>query len=283
MKSIKFIAVLVLIFLFCLPATGEKRAKRMPMKELTDPKSHNYVPYPYPKNRTEIIADLMHYIKRHVVRSGDGSYESYIDVGDGSDPDGILMDLLNPQSDYKIGEIFKVKNHIAEIPDNYSWLIIIMHRDGNVALRFAMHATGLMSMYGAEVAVDSFAISPKRRAINERRRKVITEADVRNIVSEASVGFGDNNEIKEVQLTAYLCRMAYLKYPIWKIKMADGTVYYYAQNWDMLFSVDKKITWKRKKEGYRPDKRALVPRSSLYLADTLNDELVVLKEICRNK
>jgi hypothetical protein len=31
------------------------------MKELTDPTSPSYVPYPYPKNREEIIADFKYY------------------------------------------------------------------------------------------------------------------------------------------------------------------------------------------------------------------------------
>jgi len=283
MKSIKFIAVLVLIFLFCLPAMGEKRAKRMEMKELTDPKSHHYVPYPYPKNRTEIIADLVHYIKRYVIGTDEGSYEASIDIGVGPDPDKILVDLLNPQPAYKIAEIFKVKNRIAQIPDDYSWIIIIKDGDGNVVLRFAMFANGLMAIYGPEIMDDSGVASPELRAIHERRRKVVTEADVRNILVESPLRSTDQNEIKKVQLTSFHCQMANFQYPIWEIKMADGTVYYYSQNRDMLFSVDNRIKWAKKKEGYRPDSTALVPRSSLYLADTLNDELVVLKEIPRNK
>jgi hypothetical protein len=284
MKSIKIIAVLTLIFLFCLPSMGEKRSdKRIKMKELTDPTSPNYVPYPYPKNRMEIIDDLIHYIKKHIIGTDEGSYEARIDTGVGPDPDKILVDLLNPQPNYRIGEIFKVKNRMAPVPDDYSWLIIIKNWDGKVVLRFAMFANGLMAMYGPESMDDSGVTSAELLAIRERRRKVVTEANVRNILAESPLQITDQNEIKKVQLTIFHCQLANFLFPIWEIKMADGTVYYYNQNRDKLFSVDKRIKWAKKKEGYRPDRRALVPHSSLYLADTLNDELIVLKEIGRNK
>jgi hypothetical protein len=61
MKSLKCIALGFLIALLCFAAYAEKRKPRLKMKELTDPNSPNYVPYPYPKNRKEIIEDLKYH------------------------------------------------------------------------------------------------------------------------------------------------------------------------------------------------------------------------------
>ena len=280
MKSIKIIFVLVLIFLFCLPAICEKRVKRMPMKELTDIESPNYVPYPYPKNRTEVIADLMYYIKRYCVNPDDGSYSVYTGGGGVPVSEKILVDLLSPRSPYEIGKIFKVKNRIAQFPDGYSWIILVMDRDGNVTMRIAMHATGLLAMYGAIVDGDLINSPPKQRERLERHRRLITEEDVKNILSEILDHYIDPNEIKKVERIAFFSSLGDLLDPIWEIKMADGTIYYYSQNRDMLYGVDKKVKWKKNEKGYRPDKRSLVPNSN-HLADTLNDELLALKEIHR--
>ena len=64
MKSIKYTVVSLLIIFFCFHLAGEERKKPIPMKELTDPRSPSYVPYPYPRKRAEIIADFKYYCEK---------------------------------------------------------------------------------------------------------------------------------------------------------------------------------------------------------------------------
>jgi hypothetical protein len=273
MKSLKFIAVFVLIFIFTLPAIADKRVEPKPITEYTDLKS----PFPYPKNRTEIIADFLYYIKKYCLDSDNGSHEIYLDGG-GFKSDSILVDLLNPQPIYKIGKIFKVKNRIAEYPDDHSWLILVMDRNGKVALRAAMFATGVMAMY-TSVEVDKIeTTSPELKKIGERRRRVITEEYVRNIFSVEAGRLSKKHEVKKVELTSFFSPMGNILFPVWEVSMTDGTTYYYRENEDIIYGIEKKVSWKRGKNGFRQPRSQLTSHSS-YLADTINDELIVLEII----
>ncbi|UCH98426.1 MAG: hypothetical protein JSV88_16715 [Candidatus Aminicenantes bacterium] len=274
MNSKKFIAVLVLIFLLCLSVTGEKRRDKKSMNELTDPKSPSYVPYPYPKNREEIIADLKYYVEKYC------DMENVTYVGTPPITDIMLNKLFEPQSSYKIWKIIKVKNRIAQLADNYTWLILVMDRDGNTPLRVALLASGLFAECGAIGENDLKTSSQKRRKKLLRILKAKTDEDVKNILSESLGRFIDDNEIKKMERVSYSSPLGTFIYPLWKIKMADGTIYFYNENRDMIYSIDKKIPWKKNKQGYRPYTLSLVPHRD-YLPDTIDDELVVLKKIPR--
>ncbi len=69
MKCTKLIILLVLIGLISFPLAGEKRMARTPMKELTCRNSLSYVPFPYPKNRREILADFKYYVQTYCAES----------------------------------------------------------------------------------------------------------------------------------------------------------------------------------------------------------------------
>ncbi len=58
MTCTKLITLLLLIGLISFPLVAGKRTARIPMKELTYRNSPSYVPFPYPKNRREILTDF---------------------------------------------------------------------------------------------------------------------------------------------------------------------------------------------------------------------------------
>ena len=280
MKSIKFITVLFLIFLFCFPAAGEKRPKRKSMQELKDPNSPSYVPVPYPKNREEIIKDLYYYIEKYC-KPNEGEYESY---AKGFIPmtEIVLTNLLEPQPKYSIGDIIKVKNRIAELADTYTWLILIMDGDGNIALRAAMLESGLMAQCGAIRDSVLNQAPPESRQKMESFRKLIKSKDVKNILSE-SLGYTiEDKEIKKMERIAYFSTLGEFLTPIWEIKMADGTIYYYSKRQDMIYRIEKKLPWKKSSNGLRKG-RAEMAQNRAYLPDTINDEFVILTEIPRKK
>jgi hypothetical protein len=275
MNSIKFIVAVLLIFLLCLPVNGEKRKEKKSMKELTDLKSPSYVPFPYPKNREEIIADLKYFVEKY----SEGDNQAYI----GSPPitDTMLKKLFEPQSPYKIGEIIKVKNRIAQLPDNYSWLIMVMDKDGNTPLRVVLLASGLWAASGAILEKDiKNASSQEHRQKLERLFKPKKDKDVKHILSESLGRFIDDKEIKKMERVGYLSTLGELLDPLMRIKMADGTIYFYSEIRDMIYSIDKKVPWKKDKKGYRPYNLSLVPHQD-YLPDSIDDELIVLKKIPR--
>jgi hypothetical protein len=279
MRSTKYIIALCLIFLLFLPVSGGKRPKPNSMKELTDPNSPSYVPIPYPKTRAEIITDLYYYIEQD--KNDKGVKEAYVE---GYIPltESIYHNLVEPQSIYRIGKIFKVKNRFDRFADNYTWLIMIMDQDGKIALKISMLASGLMAECGAIGKHHLESASPKRRQQLERLQKVIEDDDIQNILSESLGRFIGDNEIKKMERVAYPSPMGDFLNPIWEIKLRNGTIYYYSQSRDMIYSIDKKIHWKKTKKGYRPFKLSLVPHND-YLPDSISDELVILKKIPRKK
>ena len=60
--------------------------------------------------------------------------------------------------------------------------------------------------------------------------------------------------------------------------MTDGTTYYYSENEDIIYKIEKRVPWKKGKNGFRPARSQLTSNSHC-LADTLNDELIVLKKL----
>ncbi|HLP58620.1 MAG TPA: hypothetical protein VK186_07320 [Candidatus Deferrimicrobium sp.] len=278
MKSIKYAIVFMLIIAFCFQVSGEERKKPLSMKELTDPTSPSYVPYPYPKNREEIIADFKYYCENFCgPKKGykEAFIRGYVDI-----TDKILLDLLEPHPEYQIGEIFKVKNRIAGLADDYNWLIMIMNRNGQIAMRVALKAPGLLIGAGAIGEQTIAKASPEERQSFARLMKVITDEDVKNILSKSIGRTFSGKEIKKMERVAYPSSIGDYLNPMWEIKMADGAIYYYSEIEDMIYSIDKKIPWKKNNQGYRPDKMSLATHRD-YLPDMIDDELVILKQIPR--
>lgn len=278
MKSIKYAIVFMLIIAFCFQVSGEERKKPLSMKELTDPTSPSYVPYPYPKNREEIIADFKYYCENFCgPKKGykEAFIRGYVDI-----TDKISLDLLEPHPEYQIGEIFKVKNRIAGLADDYNWLIMIMNRNGQIAMRVALKAPGLLIGAGAIGEQTIAKASPEERQSFARLMKVITDEDVKNILSKSIGRTFSGKEIKKMERVAYPSSIGDYLNPMWEIKMADGAIYYYSEIEDMIYSIDKKIPWKKNNQGYRPDKMSLAKHRD-YLPDMIDDELVILKQIPR--
>jgi hypothetical protein len=278
MKATKYIAVLILIFSICFPAYGEKRVKPKPMKELTEPKSPSFVPYPYPKNREEIIADLKHYVEKYC-----NDTES-VWIGEVPSTEIVLKNLLEPSSIYKIGKIIKVKNRSHKESHDYSWLIYIMDLEGKVIMRAALDAYGLYIMGGALREQDLESVpNPKDREKLKRSWKLLTDEDIRNILSDSLGRSIGDHEIKKMSRVAYYSKLGDFLCPLWEIEMADGKIYYYSMNGDMIYNIEKKISWKKYNNGYRTPPGLLLEPNQDYLPDTINDELVVLKAHPRGK
>jgi hypothetical protein len=63
MKNKTIFSCLIILLTWHLPLAAQKKPLQAPLKELSDPSSHNYVPYPYPKTDFEIIEDFKYGIK----------------------------------------------------------------------------------------------------------------------------------------------------------------------------------------------------------------------------
>ncbi len=268
MKIIKFILTIVLILTLSLSLCAEQRAKaKVTMKELSDPESLSYVPYPYPKNRKEIIADIEYYV------------ETFIDEGNTSYPtDQIFLELFKPNSQYKIGKIIKVQNRIAGISEDYTWLILVLDKKGHVTLRTAFRATGLFSASGSVIDENFKDLPPNHIQRLERLRRLITDTDVKNILAESLGRTIENNEIEKINRVAYASTKGMLLFPLWEVEMKDGTRYCYTQKHGKIYSMETVMSWKKKSNGLRSAPLEMLNHRN-YLPDTINDQIIILKEL----
>ncbi|NIM16124.1 MAG: hypothetical protein GTO45_29325 [Candidatus Aminicenantes bacterium] len=275
MIKAKNLIVMVLVLGLFNITFADKRPKPKSMKELTDPKSPSYVPFPYPKKRGEIIADLKYYADKYCNDNPDKW------IGEVPATEIILKKLLEPKPIYTIGKIIKVKNRTAKLSHDYSWLIYIMDKDGDIAMHVAMDAYGLFTE-GAAVREEDIemVLQAKDRKKMERFRKYLNDRDIKNILSESIDCTIDYREIKKMERLAYFSPLGDFLFPLWEIKMSDGTIYYYSITREMVYAIEKKIHWKKDKNGYRANRLSLVPHMD-FLPDSINDELIVLKKIPR--
>jgi len=138
-KRIFFCLVLAVL---SVALAGEKRHAPVPLSELKNPKSPSYVPVPYPKTRQEIITDFEYYLKRRF--SPDSRVVTYGDPGSGVI---IFPKLLQKDSGYTIGRIFRVKSRIYSRALEFL-VFDIFDRVGNVAARVALEDCGLFCSAG---------------------------------------------------------------------------------------------------------------------------------------
>ncbi|MCP4147046.1 MAG: hypothetical protein GY757_04775 [bacterium] len=279
MKSIKYIIALFLIIHFCFPLCGEKRMARKSMAELTDPYSPSYVPFPYPKNRQEILADLKYYIVTYCSGTNPEIETASLDSSPSSN-DIISRGIIKPNPRYKIDKILKIKNRIASYPDDYHWLIHIMDENGNIAMATSYTASGLFMGSGAIVDNELKSCTPKRRNKLERLRKLHSDDDIIHILSESIGSAFNENDIKKMDRVAYSHSIGDHLDPLWEVEMTDGTMFYYSIMRDMVYSIDRKITWGKNKLGYREFNSSMVPHRD-FLPDTVGDQLIILKKIPR--
>jgi len=141
MKITKYLVILFLVP--CLfqfqPVSAKNRRKPVPMNHLTDPSSPSYVPYPYPKNRKEIIADLLYAIEKvHGLHPGE-----YI-AGRRPKTIEIYLNLLEKNPVYRVGKIIKVKNREHSVAHDHTWLILIENQEGQNVASEALHKNGLL-------------------------------------------------------------------------------------------------------------------------------------------
>jgi hypothetical protein len=273
MKTMKYFTVLILVLSLCQISVAEKRVKPKPLEELSDPSSPSYVPYPYPKNRKEIIEDLKYAINRLFV----DAQEEYI-VGRTPKIKEILIQLLKENSHYKIGKILKVMNKNQRMAHDYTWLILIRGKNGEIAARVAMKAEGLFST-AAPTAKGAEYFRKKYPNSKRGPQFLKTEDDVYISLSEAIGSPVSKNNIKKVERIAFQSDLGAILAPMFVIKMKTGEIYYYSVKTDEIYYIEEKISWKKDKNGIKQSPYELVPFNKKYVPDSINDEILVLKAL----
>jgi len=275
MKRKRIIIIALLSLMLAIPASAKKRAKPRDIKEFTNPKSLSYVPYPYPKNRREITANLEHYVKKFC-SADESTYKG------GMPPTEIVFrKLIEPESGYRVGEIVKVKNYNAQVPADYNWLVIIDDSDGLPAMRVGMYATGeIGGAWSTNVA--SYGNFNKKflEGLSIYHRKLPTPKQIQKKLKNHHRFQGKQIEFKKTEITNCYCRIASLLSPAWELETTDGT-YYYNHDRDELYRVESRLPLYTETESDIKQAKATYKsvRGKLFFYDSVNDQLIVLEKI----
>jgi len=264
MNKYRFLITIFVVLLLFQSLSAEKRANPMPMDELTNPKSPSYVPYPYPKTREEIIADIKYAIKKTCTPQ-QGKYNSFLS-GHRPVTLEIKLNLLEDQPKYKFGKIIKVKNRQSGYSMDYYWMIYILNKEDNsIAARIQLLAEGLY--------VGTAAYFP-----DEKPHYVKNDREIIDMLDEYSKTIGDTANIKHMSRIFFPSPISSPFGPFWEIKMNNGKIYYYSLGDNTVFQVKEKLDWKKDKKGHRPNWKNLVTNLN-FAFDEIDDKIIVLEKV----
>ena len=261
MNKYKHLIIIVLIIGLVQISFAEKRKKPKSMKSLTTPSSPSYVPIPYPKTREEIMTDLKYAFSKIYT-----PMERYYSVENPAPPSReVVMNLLKDKPLYKI-DIIKIKNRNANVPDDYSWLILVINKDNTVAARIHMSAEGL---WGATST-----------PFIERSKQLLTD---NNVIGELSSALGKTiteKDIKRIErIEFHASFVATTIHPAWKFELKDGSVYYYSFTEKGILRIKDKIPWNADEKGRRPDWQQFVSREEIFAFDSIDDQIIVFERV----
>jgi hypothetical protein len=265
MKTAKYIIAFIIMISLTFPILAKKRANPIDMKSLTSPSSPSFVPHPYPKNRKEIIADLLYAIKR-LYGTEDGHYFA------GKRPQviDIFLNLLDDSPNYKTGKILKVKNRHHGFSDNYYWIVLIEDNTGNNVAQILLRSDGLF--------IGSGEVFPQ-----QHKGFILSEKEILSIISQ-SIGQPVNEKLlKRMELLGFgPGTIGSFFTPAWEVELKNGLRFYYSINKEMVYGVRENKAWKLLKNGKYESYLKHIPTDAEEFAfESVNDKIVIFKKYPR--
>lgn len=247
MRKVMLTMVLACSVVWIRADAGERKPP-VPLKELQDPGSPSYVPYPYPVARNEIIEDVKHAIRLHHGPA----------IGNAPKEKELLLELLAPDPGIHVTEIERVANRTVAFPDEFLYLVVLKDREGNEAARLSLLASGLY--FGG------IAASGSSRPIAGRQEAV-------KVFSSHFEAAG----IKKMERIFMGNRLAAYPFaPTWEIVTADGSRYYLDVNRD-LYKLQKTAP---AAIGTETQPYCLpAAKNELVVHDPLNDRILHLRKL----
>jgi len=261
MKRIYISSLLILLWIFNY-ALGEKRRSPIPIESLTNPESLDYIPHPYPKTKEEIIKDIKFQIKKKdklKIRKNLGRIKK-----------NPLINILNEKTSLKIGSIIKVKNRMSTMSHDYYWLILIMNNEKDLHSILKMDANGIYlgnSGFKCPYAFCPDGLLKSKEEILEKLSIVIGRKLNRTL-------------IKKMELVSFQTfEIASIGALIWEIILTDDTIYYFSVISGRSYKIIDKIPLTKNVRNEWLNPRLIVPEGHNHLADTIKEEIYVLKEL----
>ena len=168
MKNAILLTGIIFIATVAVYGNAVEREKSSEMKKSLDPKSEDYVPFPYPKTRAEIVADFKHAVKKSHSPGWAWLPEGALPnpFSKGRQPDygeGLLLKVLEENSGTRVTGIEKVAKRTSAIAGDFLFQIVVQDREEHVVACWAMTARG-ESFGGVLASKERFLSPPTSRA-----------------------------------------------------------------------------------------------------------------------
>jgi hypothetical protein len=236
------------------------------MDEMTDPSSWHYIPHPFPNSRKEIIANLAVNVKRSHKRREEWQNKWRAVKSPEPIEKDPLIDILEGRTSLHIGPVMRTRNRCSKFNKEYSWLVLILNKDGKVKYLLSVEACGILARhwnngFSSPDFLQRFSWSKERilLSLSGKTNRTVFLKDVKQMELFDYNGYGWD--------------------PVWEIILMDGSIYYYHFGLDMFFVIDKKVPWKRPGKRMRRTDPREIAGNKAYVGDTVDDELIILKAI----
>jgi len=256
-----------IIFIATVAVYGNavEREKSSEMKKSLDPKSEDYVPFPYPKTRAEIVADF-----KHAVKKNHSPGWAWLPAGavpnplsKGHQPDygeGLLLKVLEENSGTRVTGIEKVAKRTSAIAGDFLFQIVVQDREEHVVACWAMTARG--EDFGGGLAAEGrFLPSPKTRALALK-----SFARVRKP--------GEVKTLERIFMGNLLAPYPFA--PTWELVTGEGATYYLAPD-GTVYRLRKTLDHAARR-GFSPEKPP-AGRADLVVHESRSDRFLFLDRL----
>jgi hypothetical protein len=248
----KIFSISILLLIAFLPLQAQKKPPQTPLEELTDPASHNYVPYPYPETDFEIIEDFKYAVDLFLSPKS-GRHTTMIKGY--SDNRKQLLELSGKNPTLEVKKIIRVKDLVLTSPCLYFFLLQIEDKRGNVVAIGRLEDCGLYA--GVAFVSDKTKFKPYK-----------TEKQVENILTDA-LGHIEINKMERIGIHSSLPTDPYA--PLWRISTSEST-FFVDYFYDDVYKVVEEIPWTAKDNYPDPERKR-----NIILYDLKGKALFVVK------
>jgi hypothetical protein len=253
LKRIFYIIPIFLMLGFLTLHAEKKKPPQLPLKELTNPNSPSYVPYPYPKTDFEIIEDFKYAVKI-LFGPKEGKHTSL--ARGYTDNSKLMLEILGENPNLEITQIIEVKDMIQTSPSHYYFLLQIVDKKGKVVAVGTLKDCGLMG--GVAMCSEKVKFKPFKN-----------EEQVRKIISDA-LGQVKINEMEMIFVYSTLDCDPFS--PLWKVSTSAG-IFFIDHFYDDIYSVENESPWTSGNAFLGPENRRML------ILDSLNEKTIFLKKM----
>ncbi|MEA2005150.1 MAG: hypothetical protein U9O50_02670 [Acidobacteriota bacterium] len=203
-KKLTILIVISTIIFSTFVQAEKKRPPRYTLKDLSDPESPSYVPYPFPKNDFEVLEDFKYGIKKMRLHKQPG-YNIFL-----LDKRGISVD-----------KIVRVEEKYLNAPYNYYYLFHVK-KNGEII------GVGTVNEFGLVMSTGLVETEEQKKRVKPFKDKI----EVEKIIDE-TLGKIKIEKMKLVHRVSDICNEFA---PMWEVETLEGT--YFVDHRNVVWAID---------------------------------------------